>query len=60
MNSVDFFEGFVRLERHNADFSAESVGDVVETVDATDDTVGEVEAFRGGDVAARIVEGAVY
>lgn len=45
MNSVDFLEGFVRLERHDADFSAQGIGDVKETIGSADDAVGEVEAF---------------
>jgi hypothetical protein len=59
MYGIDLFERLVVLKLHDADFRANRVRDVVEAVGATNEAVGEIEAFRGGDMTAVVIQGAV-
>ena len=56
---IDLFERLIRLELHDTDLPTDDVGDVVEPIGATDDAVGETEAFGCGDVTALVFQRAV-
>jgi hypothetical protein len=57
--SIDLSERLVGLKLHDTDLCAHGVWDVVETVGATDEAVGEVKAFGGGDMTTLVLQGAV-